>query len=131
MNLLPCPAQFVHVVRQDAEDVPDVTPRKSVVLPEIRRSGWAVQMEDRLATTPGRVDVGRSMIVRIDHNPQPVKSENRRHKVILAEFLSAWVGKQVAYTLRVSHAGEGDVGAANAGGKTTGATPVSRNAYGA
>jgi hypothetical protein len=39
------------------------------------------------------VDVGRPMIVRIDHNPQAVESENRRHKSILAEFLSAWVGK--------------------------------------
>ena len=129
--MLPCPAQFVQVVRQDAKDVPDLTPRESVVLPEIRRSGRTVQMEDRLATAPGRVDVGRPMIVRIDHNPQPVESENRRHKSILAGFLSAWVGKQLAYTLLVSHAGEGGVGAANAGGKTTGVTPVSRDAYGA
>jgi hypothetical protein len=50
-------------------------------------------MEDSLATAPDRVDVGRPMIVRIDRNPQPVKSENRRHKSILTGFLSAWVGK--------------------------------------
>ena len=93
MNLLPCSAQFVQVVRQDAKSVPDLTPRESVVLPEIRRPGRTVQMEDRLATASDRVDVGRPMIVRIDRNPQPVKSENRRHKSILAGFLSAWVGK--------------------------------------
>ena len=93
MKLLPCPAQFFRAVRQDAKDVPDLTPRESIVFPEIRRSGWTVQMEDRLATTPNGVDVRRPMIIRIDHNPQPVKSENRRHKSILAGFLSAWVGK--------------------------------------
>ena len=35
------------------------------------------------------------MIVRIDHNPQPAQSENRRHKSILAGFLSAWVQSQL------------------------------------
>jgi hypothetical protein len=75
--------------------VPDLTPRESIVLPEFYRSGRTVQIEDRLATAPNRVDVGRSMIVRINHNPQPAQSENRRHKSILAGFLSAWVQSQL------------------------------------
>jgi len=69
MNLLPCPAQFVQVVRQDAEDVSDLAPRESIVLPEVRRTGRTVQMEDRLATAPNGVDVGWPMAIRIDHNP--------------------------------------------------------------
>jgi hypothetical protein len=74
-------------------------------------------MENRLATAPNGVDVGRSMIIRIDHNPQPVESENHWHKSILAGFLSAWVGKQLAHTTAfvhcpVTHAGEVGVSAA-------------------
>jgi hypothetical protein len=94
MNLLPCPAQFVQVVHQDAWYAPDLTPLESVVLPEIYRSGRTVQIEYRFATRPNRVDVGRPMIVRIDHYPQPAKSENRRHKSILPGFLSAWVQRE-------------------------------------
>ena len=69
MNLLPCPAQFFQVVRQDVQDVSDLTPGESIVLPELYRSGQTVQIKYRFAARPKRVDVGRSMIVRTDHRP--------------------------------------------------------------
>ena len=58
--MLPCPAQFVQVVLQDAKDAPDLTPRESIVLPEIRRSGRTAQVEDRLATAPYRAGAFRA-----------------------------------------------------------------------
>src|SRR5712692_9754350 len=79
MNLLPCSAQLVQMLRQDARYAPDLAPREPIVLSEFYRSRRTVQTENSLATVPNYVDVGRSMIIGIDHNPQPVESENRRH----------------------------------------------------
>jgi len=77
MNLLPCSAQLVQMLRQDARYVPDLSPREPIILSELRRSRRTIQTENSLATMPNHVDVGRSMIIGIDYNPQAVESENR------------------------------------------------------
>src|ERR1035438_221977 len=91
MYLPPCLAHFGQVARQDGKNVPDLTPRESVVLAELYRAARTVQIEYRLTAMPNRVDVRRAMIIRIDRSPQSVKSENGRHKYILPGFPSAWV----------------------------------------
>src|ERR1035438_4342758 len=91
MYLPPCLAHFGQVACQDGKNVPDLTPRESVVLAELYRAARTVQIEYRLTAMPNRVDVRRAMIIRIDRSPQSVKSENGRHKYILPGFPSAWV----------------------------------------
>ncbi len=72
--------------------MPDLAPREPIVLSESYRSRRTVQTENSLATMRHHVDVGRSMIIGIDHNPEPVESETRRQlSLIVARFLSAWV----------------------------------------
>src|SRR5260370_18986970 len=65
--------------------------RESIVLPELYGSGRTVQIEYRLTAMSNHMDMGRSMIVRIDHNPQPIQPDYRRHDSIVPRFLSAWV----------------------------------------
>jgi hypothetical protein len=60
-------AQFAQVIRQAAQDAPNLAPRESVVFPKLYRPSPTIQVKYRLATVPDRVDVGRPMIVRIDH----------------------------------------------------------------
>jgi hypothetical protein len=70
MNFLPCPAQFGQVVRQDVQYVSGLAPRESIVLPESYRSCRATQIEYRFAARPNHMDVGRPVIIRVDHNPR-------------------------------------------------------------
>lgn len=59
--------------------MPDLPPQESIILPELYRSCRTVQIQCCLATSTNHVNMGRSMIVRINHNPQSIKPENRRH----------------------------------------------------
>jgi hypothetical protein len=67
------------MIRQNAQHVPNLAPRESIVFPEFQGSSQTVQIEYRLATTPDYVNMGWPMIIRIDHNPQPVEPQDRRH----------------------------------------------------
>ncbi len=53
--------------------------RKICSSPEFLRSRRTVQIEYRFAASAHNMNVGRSMIVWINHNPQSIKPENRRH----------------------------------------------------
>jgi hypothetical protein len=79
MNLLPSPAQRFQVIHQDASHGLDLPARESIILPQLHRSYRTVQIEYRLATSANHMNMGRSMIVRINNNPQSIKPENRRH----------------------------------------------------
>jgi hypothetical protein len=55
--------------RQGADNLPDLTPLESLVFPKLYRSGRTVQIEDHLRAALNRVDVGRSVIIRMNHDP--------------------------------------------------------------
>jgi hypothetical protein len=57
-----------------------------MVLPELYRSGRTVQIEYGLTTTPNHMDMGRPMIVRIDHNTQPIEPHYGRHQSIVPQI---------------------------------------------
>jgi hypothetical protein len=73
MNLLPSPAQFYQAIHQYGHYVLDLRPREPIILPELYRSCRTVQYDYRFATPTHHVDMGRSMIVRINHYPQSSK----------------------------------------------------------
>ena len=79
MNLLPGPAQLFRVIHQDSHHMPDLPPRESIILPELYRSCRTVQIEYCLVASTDRVHMRWSVVVWINHNPQSVKPENRRH----------------------------------------------------
>ena len=79
MNLLPGPAQLYQAIHQCGCDVFDLPPRESIVLTELYRSGRTVQIDYCFATSTNHVNVGGTMIVWINRNPQSFKPENRRH----------------------------------------------------
>jgi len=47
--------------------------------PDLPQLGWAVRAvedEHRLAACPDDIDMGRAVVIRVDHHPQTVEAEN-------------------------------------------------------
>jgi hypothetical protein len=57
-----------------------VRPGKTKVLAQFDRSGWTVQIEYRLQSALPHVDLCGTVIVRVDHDPNPAEAENRWHE---------------------------------------------------
>jgi hypothetical protein len=64
---------------------------ETVVLAQLHGSRPAVQLERRFTAAPDHMNVGRTMIVGINHSPQSLKRENCWHSRMITQFLSAWV----------------------------------------
>ncbi len=79
------------MIRQHSCYVLDLATRESIVLAEVNGTNQTVQIEDGFVPRANHVDVGGPMIVRVDDNPKSVEPEDRRHKLIVHEFLTAWV----------------------------------------
>jgi hypothetical protein len=68
MNFLPLGTQPIQVIHQPARDALDLTPRESVILPQLHRTCRTVQIEYRLTASPDYMHVNWPMIVWINHN---------------------------------------------------------------
>jgi hypothetical protein len=79
MNSSPIAAQRSQVRSQNASDPSYLPPRESIVFAQGGRATRTAQIEDRLAAVSNHVNMGGTMIVRIDHNPQTVDVENGWH----------------------------------------------------
>jgi len=79
------------MIRKYSRYSPDLATRESVVLAEVDGTRGTVQIEYGFMLRASYMDVGGTMIVRVDDNTKPVESEDRRHKVIVSDFLTAWV----------------------------------------
>src|SRR5471030_2483326 len=79
MNLLPGPAQFFQVIQQDGHHAPDLPLGESIILPDFCRPYRTIQIEYCFAPSIDYVNMRWSMIVWINHNPQSVNPQNRRH----------------------------------------------------
>lgn len=64
-------------------DAPHVAQREPVDLPQRRRTVRTVEDENRLAPCPDRMDMGRAVVIRVDHHPQTVEAENGWHDLII------------------------------------------------
>lgn len=60
-------------------------PREPVDLPQFRRAVRAVENKHRFAACPDDMDMGRAVVVGVDHHPQTVEAENGWHSAILAK----------------------------------------------
>ena len=101
MNSLPGPAQLFQVIHQDSPHAPDLPPRESIIFPEICRPCRTVQIEYCLVAFTNHVNMRWSMVVWINHNPQSVKPENRRHysnsnKIPKRLGLSSSIGSRIS-----------------------------------
>src|SRR5262245_57467376 len=86
MDALPFFANLGEVLRQPLNDPTHLLPRPTIVFEQLGRSFGAVKVKHHLVPSADDVHVCRPMVVRIDHDPQPVQAQNRgQHK------LSAWV----------------------------------------
>ena len=57
-------------------------PGTPIVLTQFDRTVRTVQIEHGLSPTVPDMHVSGTMIVRIDHDPHPAESENRRHEAL-------------------------------------------------
>jgi hypothetical protein len=80
MNYSPSRTQWLQMGLQQSGQTIDVRPGKTKVLAQFDRSGWTVQIEYRLQSALPHVNMCRSVIVRIDHDPNPAEAENRWHE---------------------------------------------------
>lgn len=58
-------------------------PREPVNLPQLGRAVRAVKNEHRLTACPDHMDMGRAVVIGIDHYPQTVEAENGWHRARL------------------------------------------------
>src|SRR5664280_535899 len=79
MDPLPISAQLRHSGRQHPFDAGDVPPGEPVVLSQCHRPFWTIQLEHGLTTGSYDVNVGRTMIVRVNHDPETEQPQNGRH----------------------------------------------------
>src|SRR5947209_10330211 len=78
MDALPGMAEFGQMSHQIDNYPGHLVAAKSVILPQLRRTLGAVQVEDRFAVRADNVDVGRSMIVRINRHAQATETQDRK-----------------------------------------------------
>jgi hypothetical protein len=71
--------------------VREIASREGIILPKLHRTCRAVQVEHGFTATTDHMDMGRPVVVWIDHDAKPIEPKNGRHRVIIAQFLSAWV----------------------------------------
>jgi hypothetical protein len=79
------------MIRQHSCYALDLATRESIVLAEVDGTTGTVQIEYGFVSPANHVNVGGPMIVRVDDNPKSVESEDRRHTLIVSNFLTAWV----------------------------------------
>jgi len=60
-------------------DTADVAISKAKVLAQLRRAVRASQIEDGFAPRTDYMDMRRPMVIRVDHDPQPIEATYRRH----------------------------------------------------
>jgi hypothetical protein len=91
MNLLPCLAKLSKIPIQFLLNASQFAPRKPVILPQLYRTRRTIEIENGLVPLPHDMNVRRTVIVRIDNDPEPAESQHGRHENILTEFPIAWV----------------------------------------
>lgn len=79
------------MIHQHSHDSLDLAAPEPVVLADVDKTGGTVQIEYGFMPRANYMDVGRPVIVRVDDNPKPVKSEDRRRRAIVSDYLTAWV----------------------------------------
>jgi hypothetical protein len=84
MNVPPRAAQRFQMIHQNSFDLRDLSPRESVVLPDLGRPRPTVQVEYRFTTSSDHMHMSRPVIIRINHSAQSIKSQNCRHIEILS-----------------------------------------------
>jgi hypothetical protein len=80
MNHSPSRTQWLQMGPQQSGQTIDVRPGKTKVLAQFDRSAWTVQIEYRLHPALPNVDMCGTVIVRVDHDPNPAEAENRWHE---------------------------------------------------
>jgi hypothetical protein len=89
MNPFPHLAQSIAVSLHESQDVGNLRGFEAFVVADADISRWLVEVDDEF-TSPGRyMNVGRSMVMQIDHDLVTVDTKNCRHQDI--RKLSAWV----------------------------------------
>jgi hypothetical protein len=91
MNPLPGFTKFHAAALQHVFYPSNLPPRESIVFPKFCGTRRTVQVEHRFAALSDHMDMRRTMIIQVNHRPQPLKPENCRHKSILAYIPTAWV----------------------------------------
>ena len=79
MNFLPNSAKQPQVRVKLHLHARNRRPRESVILPQIDRPLRAMQAEHRLTSITDDMHMRGTMIVEIDHSPEPVESQDSRH----------------------------------------------------
>jgi hypothetical protein len=80
MNYSPSRTQWLQMGLQQSGQTIDVRPGKTKVLAQFDRSGWTVQIEYRLQSALPHVDMCGTVIVRVDHDPNPAEAEKSWHE---------------------------------------------------
>jgi hypothetical protein len=79
MNHPPSRAQWLQIGPQQSGQTIDVRPGKTIVLSQFNWSARTVQIEYRLQPALPHVDMRGTVIVRVDHDPNPAEAEKRWH----------------------------------------------------
>jgi hypothetical protein len=79
MNHSPSRTQWLQMGLQQSGQTIDIRPGKTKVLAQFDRTGWTVQVEYRLQSALPNVCMCGSVIVRIDHDPNPAEAEKSWH----------------------------------------------------
>jgi hypothetical protein len=80
MDSLPFAAQRCQTGDQGVFDATDLPEPEPIVFSQFHRSIRTVQVEYGLAALANDMDMGRPMIVRVDHGALCANAQNRRHR---------------------------------------------------
>jgi len=80
MNHSPSRTQWWQMGLQQSGQTIDVRPGKTKVLAQFDRSARTVQIEYRLQSALPHMDMCGSVIVRVDHDPNPAEAEKCWHE---------------------------------------------------
>ncbi|KGF66744.1 hypothetical protein LL06_26405 [Hoeflea sp. BAL378] len=79
MNHPPFFAEFCNCLCQLSQDPRQLRPVETIAFPQHRRTGGTMQQKHRLAIRASDMDMLGPMIIGIDHHPQAIEAQNRRH----------------------------------------------------
>jgi len=83
MNSLPSLAKDFQIFAELSGNLSQITPGKTVILPQLNRPIGATKLEYSLNAIAHDVNMGRPMVVWIDNHPKCAKPEDGWHRPIL------------------------------------------------
>jgi hypothetical protein len=84
MDPLPRARKRWQILLNHGSDTDQIASGKPIVLPQGNKTSRFVQVEDRFVTISNYMDMGRTVIIWVNRNPQCANPQNGWHELILS-----------------------------------------------